>query len=477
MGRGQVLKPKGCRSCALFQRGQGFVKPEVNPDALIMLVGDAPVEQEALEGRPFIGPAGEQLNRALRRVGLPRGAVQIGNCIQCRPPNNWLSGSPWEEAALSSCRTYREALINKEARTKVYVALGTIATKTILEDNGQHYAGKLENWHSTVTRLADEQYMIPTFHPSYLLQGKQNLFNAQCFALRLAMEVAAFGYIADPLDLIVDPPQDWFETYVDETVKFTSSWLAVDIETAISVGEAEDELPFPIGEITRINFSAAPDYGITVPWESRYLPSIHRLLSSPMTKVFWNERFDVPILTRNDSKIGGTVVDMMQGWHMLQPNLPMGLGFVSPFYSKIGPWKHMAQDNIGKYAAIDAAATIRCALGISKDLVEAEQWDSFMRYMVHLDQRVLHPAETEGLMLDMQEIKKLQQELQVELSAVSNAIDRQVPKEARPRAGGWKRDPRASYPEAYQMVVEEDVFCCDICGEVDVTAKHNCEKR
>ena len=43
-----------------------------------------------------------------------------------------------------------------------------------------------------------------------------------------------------------------------------------------------------------------------------------------------NERYDIPILRKNDMPVKGVIVDAMQGWHMLQPNLPMGLGFVAP---------------------------------------------------------------------------------------------------------------------------------------------------
>jgi DNA polymerase len=442
-------------------------------DSIITLVGEALGEEEAVRGQNFIGPAGEQLDRALVKVGLPRGSITIGNSIHCRPPNNWLSGSPWEHAALNHCRVHRKRFY--KPTTKVYVTLGTVATRTVLSDHGYPYDGELKNWHSTVIKLEENQYLIPTFHPSYLLQGQQKLFNAQCFALRLAMEIAAFGYQPDPLDLFVDPPIHEFESFV-ESLTDDDAWLAVDIETATSLGADESEHGFSLGDITRINFSVNPDQGWTVPWENRYLPYIQKALETNLAKILWNERFDIPILKKNGMKIEGVIVDAMQGWHMLQPNLPMGLGFVAPFYCKIGPWKHLSSTAPGRYAAIDAAATLRCAYGIGTDLANEGRWDTYHRYMTTLDRKVLHPAEDVGILIDPVQVKALQSLLAEQLEKQEEKVRSQIPDTVLPLEGGWKRDPKDKWPGAFQKTVEETVTCCADCGETDVTTRHRCEE-
>ncbi|MCP4900192.1 MAG: hypothetical protein GY906_24740 [bacterium] len=469
------VKPRECNGCVLRQKGDGFALPE-QAESVITLVGEALGEEEVVYSRPFVGPAGEQLDRALTKVGLPRGSVTIGNAVNCRPPNNWLTGAPWEHASLNHCRVHRRKFYSPQVR--VYVTLGSVATKTVLSDHGYPYEGKLNNWHSTVIKLDENQYLIPTFHPSYLMQGNQKLFNAQCYALRLAMEVASFGYTPDPLDLKVDPPPDKFEAdFVSKLggIEEHSAWMAVDIETYTSMGEAEDDLTYALGDITRINFSVDPDVGWTVPWENRYLPLIQKCLETPHAKIFWNERYDVPILKRNGMKINGVVVDAMQGWHMLQPNLPMGLGFVAPFYCKVGPWKHLSSTAPGRYAAIDAAATLRCAYGIGDDLANEGRWDTFHKYMTTLDRKVLHPAEEVGLLIDRKEVEKLQEILYEQSEAAEEKIKKQIPDSALPLEGGWKRDPKDKWPGAFMRKVEETVTCCTDCGETDVTTRHKCE--
>lgn len=466
-------KLRECDSCVLQRKSEGFALPEY-ADSIITLVGEALGEEEVVYSKPFVGPAGEQLDRALMKVGLPRGSVTISNAISCRPPNNWLSGAPWEHASLNHCRVHRKKVY--KPTTKVYVTLGTVATRTVLSDHGYPYEGQLNNWHSTVIEVEEGQYVIPTFHPSYLIQGNQKLFNAQCFALRLAMEVAAFGYSPDPLDLIIDPPPHEFESSFVNNLTDPDQWMAVDIETNTSLGAAEDELIHALGEITRINFAVQPDVGWTVPWEERYLPLIQRCLETPMAKFFWNERFDVPILKRNGMSIEGVIVDAMQGWHMLQPNLPMGLGFVAPFYCKIGPWKHLSATSPGRYAAMDAAATLRCAYGIGTDLKNEGRWDTFHRYMTTLDRRVLHPAEEVGLLIDPKEVAKLQALLTGQLKDVEKRIASQIPDSVLPLEGGWKRDPKDKWPGAFMKRVEQTVTCCSDCGETDVTTTHECEE-
>ena len=464
-------KLRECQGCPLFHKGEGFAAAE-SADSIITLVGEALGEEEAVHGKPFIGPAGEQLDRALIKVGLPRGSITIGNSINCRPPNNWLTGAPWEHAALNHCRVHRRRFY--KPATKVYVTLGAVATRTVLSDHGYPYEGKLENWHSTVIKLEEDQYLIPTFHPSYLMQGNQKLFNVQCYAFQLAKEVAAFGYRPDPLELNIDPPPEKFEAWVASLVN-EDDWLAVDIETFTSAGIPEDEHAFALGDITRINFAVDPEQGWTVPWENRYLPHIQKALETPHAKVLWNERFDIPILKAAGMKVEGVVLDAMQGWHMLQPNLPMGLGFVAPFYCKVGPWKHLSSTAIGRYAAIDAAATLRCAFGISQDLLDEGRWDTFDKYMTRLDRNVLHPAEEIGLLIDKAEVAKLQNTLATQIQEKLEKIKSQIPSSVLPLEGGWKKDPGDRWPGAFKKTVEQTVTCCAECGETDVTTTHQCQ--
>ena len=77
-----------CRLCGLCSGRKNPVVGEGNLDAALMLVGEAPGRTEDEMGRPFVGAAGQHLDRLLQHIGLDREDVYIGNVVKCRPPNN-----------------------------------------------------------------------------------------------------------------------------------------------------------------------------------------------------------------------------------------------------------------------------------------------------------------------------------------------------------------------------------------------------
>lgn len=466
-----ISKPPACLGCPLEKTGRGYA-PSTGPgSALIAIVGEALGSTEADKGEPFVGQAGAYLNRAFSLMGLPRSDFRIGNAVSCQPPRDWLVGAPWEQGAIHHCRTHRTLNLYAYG-PRVYLTMGVTATKTILNDLLKiDYQGKLNDWQGYV--LGDGPFVIPTFHPAFLLRGQQKLLGAVLFALRRAMEVASFGHTPKPISLVVDPDPEWFDEWAQNVTP--ESWLAVDIENPATPGNDEDELVSGVAQITRINFSINPDQGITVPWEPRYLPTIHRLLALPCVKVMWNERYDTTVLRKHTAPVNGVILDAMWGWHMLQSAMPRGLGFASAFYSDLPPWKHLSQSNFGHYAAMDAVQTIRCMFGIAKDLRDQGQWDTFLRHMVELDQKVLHPMEEIGLLLNPERLNLFHTELETRSAEILADIQTTIPNHLRPLTGGWK-----TYPDGHDskdvvvQTVSKLVQCCDTCGAVDVTTRHKC---
>lgn len=468
-------KPPACTGCPLEKTGLGFAPSIGPPGAPIAIVGEALGFREVQEGEPFVGAAGVYLNRAFSLLGVNRSQFRIGNAIHCQPPKDWLVGAPWEAAALSHCRTHRVLNIYAHSPT-VYLTFGTTATKTVLSDLLRvDYLGKLNDWHSYV--VGDQlPYVVPSFHPAFLLRGKQNLMGALLFALRRAMEVASFGFTRNPVSLVVDPDPIWFMEWATHLTP--DSWLATDVENPVTPGQEEDEIALGVHQITRINFSTNPDQGITVPWEPRYFPTITQLLTSPCPKVMWNERYDTSVLKHHGHEVNGVILDAMWAWHFLQSSLPRGLGFVAPFYSDLPPWKHLSSTNMGHYAAMDAVQTLRCMFGIAKDLKQQGQWDTFLRHCVQLDSRVLHPMEEVGLRLDPERLTTFHSELETRSAQLLTRIQSLVPPHLRPLSGGWKNAPEG-YPgsEVVAQTVKKIVTCCDDCGAIDVTTRHKCDKQ
>jgi uracil-DNA glycosylase len=466
-------KPVACQGCPLHQTGRGFAPSTGQASALIAIVGEALGQTEAEQGEPFVGQAGAYLNRAFGLLGVNRADYRIGNVVSCQPPRDWLVGAPWEQGAIAHCHTHR--MLNLYGYSpKVYLTMGVTATKTVLKDIlNIDYAGKLDHWQGYVLGTEPGPYVIPTFHPAFLLRGQQRLLGAVLFALRRAMEVASFGHNPKPVSLVVDPDPEWFDDW--STNVTDESWLAVDVENPATPGNDEDELVSGVAQITRVNFSINPDQGLTVPWDPRYRATIDRLLAGPCPKVMWNERYDTSVLRKHGTKVNGTILDAMWAWHMLQSAMPRSLGFASAYYSDLSPWKHLSSTNFGHYSAMDAVQTLRCMFGITKDLRASNQWDTYLHHIVKLDQHVLHPMEEIGLKLNQEKLSAFDAELEARSATILADIQSSIPPHLRPLTGGWK-----TYPDGHDskdvvvQTVKKVVQCCETCGAVDVTTRHKC---
>ncbi|MGI9953488.1 uracil-DNA glycosylase [Moorellaceae bacterium AZ2] len=151
-----------CQACGLRRTAKNIVLGEGNLQADLMLVGEGPGAREDQLGRPFVGAAGELLNRILRAAGFRREDVYITNVVKCRPPGNRLP----TQAEVDACRGYLEEQI-RLIRPKIIVCLGALATQTLIAPG----AG--------ITRLRGQwiekdgiRYM-PTFHPAALLRDEK----------------------------------------------------------------------------------------------------------------------------------------------------------------------------------------------------------------------------------------------------------------------------------------------------------------
>jgi uracil-DNA glycosylase len=148
-----------CMRCPLCQSRTRVVNSEGNPRARLMFIGEAPGADEDATGRPFVGRAGQLLNKIIEAIGLKREDIMIGNVNRCRPPQN-RTPTPAEAA---TCKPFllREIAV---VRPDVIVVLGNTAMKNLLDTK------------EGITRLRG-QFMdyrgikvMPTFHPAYLLR-------------------------------------------------------------------------------------------------------------------------------------------------------------------------------------------------------------------------------------------------------------------------------------------------------------------
>ena len=156
-----------CVRCDLSRTRLNVVFGEGSQRAELLFVGEAPGEEEDLQGRPFVGRAGRLLDELIERIGLSRKDVYICNVLKCRPPDN---RDPEPQEA-ESCRSFLESQI-EIIRPRVICTLGRHAYNTLL--------GKDER----ITRIRGvlTEYkgikVLPTYHPSFLLRNQSAMKDA-----------------------------------------------------------------------------------------------------------------------------------------------------------------------------------------------------------------------------------------------------------------------------------------------------------
>jgi uracil-DNA glycosylase family 4 len=156
------LKPVvlNCRKCALSETRTNVVFGAGRDDADLLFIGEAPGEREDLTGEPFVGRAGQLLDRILAAIQLQREDVFIANILKCRPPNN---RTPHADE-IESCEPYLIQQI-EAIQPELIVCLGLIAAKTLLrvESSLKDMRGKIYNYHGFD--------LMVTYHPAALLRN------------------------------------------------------------------------------------------------------------------------------------------------------------------------------------------------------------------------------------------------------------------------------------------------------------------
>jgi DNA polymerase len=155
----------GFDACPLAQTATNLVFADGNPEAGLVLIGEAPGAEEDLAGRPFVGPSGRLLDRMLGSVGLDRTRLLITNTIFWRPPGN----RPPTEAETLACLPFVHRLLAL-TRPHHVVLVGALATRT-LTGSRQGIRQMRGRWIGlSIDGMANEIPAMPMLHPAYLLR-------------------------------------------------------------------------------------------------------------------------------------------------------------------------------------------------------------------------------------------------------------------------------------------------------------------
>jgi DNA polymerase len=153
---------QGCLACPLGAGRIRFVFGEGSSASGLMFIGEGPGRDEDLKGRPFVGRAGELLDRMLGAIGLARDQVYIANVVKCRPPDNRTPAGPEAQRCLPYLRRQIELV-----RPKVIVTLGATPLRELL--GVQAGITRVRGQWQRLDMLGGIPVM-PTFHPAYVLR-------------------------------------------------------------------------------------------------------------------------------------------------------------------------------------------------------------------------------------------------------------------------------------------------------------------
>jgi uracil-DNA glycosylase len=157
----------GCSRCDLSRTRRSVVFGEGSEKADLVFIGEAPGEEEDLQGRPFVGKAGRLLDKLITRIGLSRREVFICNVLKCRPPGN---RDPQADE-IEACKGYLLDQIDL-IRPRVICVLGRHAHNTLFNTDERitKIRGQTREWRGIT--------VIPTFHPSFLLRNNGRMDEA-----------------------------------------------------------------------------------------------------------------------------------------------------------------------------------------------------------------------------------------------------------------------------------------------------------
>jgi len=160
----------GCTACALSSRRNNVVFGEGDPHSPLVLVGEGPGDNEDRTGRPFVGRAGQLLDKALVEAGLSRETVYLCNTVKCRAAD-WSTGKPQNrpptEEETATCRQWLIPQLELIA-PKVILCVGAPSAKNLIRKN---FAITKER--GLYHECAYAKTAIATLHPSYILRQQR----------------------------------------------------------------------------------------------------------------------------------------------------------------------------------------------------------------------------------------------------------------------------------------------------------------
>lgn len=346
------------------------VRPSGPCPAPILIVGEAPGEQEAMAGVPFIGPAGDELRRMLRQASIDPSTVRFTNVFSTRPPNNKIEafcgkraevGKDYNLPPLSTGNYVHERYLPElvrlraeieECDPKLIIAVGNTPSWALIQRTG---IGRLRG-SVFPCELSKPRSVLPTYHPAAILRD-WSLRTITVQDLIKAQRYVTTGFSVPSRQLWLEPTLDEVRAFFHRELQDRNpALLSFDVET---FG----------GTVTCIGFSTRRESALTVPFydparpDRNYWPTLEDELSayrmvkdvleSDIPKLGQNGLYDIQYCYRWGIRVRNYLHDTMIKHHSMYPELPKGLGFMASIYTDEAPWKLLRARGKGNFKQED----------------------------------------------------------------------------------------------------------------------------
>lgn len=397
------------------------------PDtADLVLVGEAPGDTEVLEGKPFVGRAGQLLNKVLEEVGIDRDACYITNAVNCRPvPHR----AP-KAKEIVACRNRLIAEIRQRA-PRMVVALGNAAVQALM---GRHNMGDV---HGTVNWCADvNAFVVPTYHPAAVLRSPGYYIDLIRDMQRAALylhEKKVLTSVAQEVEYVTLHNHDHVLELVERLESLSE--VAVDVETASD------------GSLLCIGLAWRGDKAVVVTKDAlvdkRTVPMLNSALKGKVL-IGHNLKFDVKQLWRagvSDVRVGedtmlmSYTLDERPGVHKLKPlvrqylNVPDYDAPIREYYSHM---EDCPPIELWKYNAHDAAYTYALRSVLRRELDADGTW--LLHNVLYPAANVLACMEYTGIMVDREYLQGLASKLRDETQTLEQEMYHLIGRQFNPRS-------------------------------------------
>lgn len=348
-------------------------------NARIAIVGEAPGDAEMRLGQPFCGTAGKLLDGMLEEAGIRRESCYITNILTEQPAVSAANSTMRNNFGVlyhdKSRRQPSERLLNEvqrlskelsDIRPNVVLALGNEPLKWLTSKNG------ISDWRGSVLPGPGGLKVLPTYHPAAVLR-QWSWRPISVFDYKKALTEAEFPEIRQrERHVFIPHTLDEATAYLDG-LRVSPEPVAFDIEVETQ-------------QIQSIAFSNDPEHAIVIPfwwgpkqskWEAEdelnLWVSIQELFKEAKT-IGQNVHYDLTFLKMMDVEAENLYMDTMVAFHVLYPELPKGLEFMTSLYTSQPYYKFMrttsSEEEFWRYNALDAMVTKECAIEIERELRE-----------------------------------------------------------------------------------------------------------